>query len=46
MTTGPQLFRVDSESRESQRVKGSDFVDLDLWERRDIQEWVAANPEY
>lgn len=44
MTTGPQLFRINNESRESRRVEEVDFVHLDLWERRDIQEWVAANP--
>lgn len=44
MTTGPQLFRINNESRESHRVKEVDFAHLDLWERRDIQEWVATNP--
>ena len=44
MTTGPQLFRIESESKESRRVKEVDFASLGLRERRDIQEWVAANP--
>ena len=44
MTSGPQLFRVNPESRESDRVEEVDFSRLGLQERRDIQEWVAANP--
>ena len=45
MTTGTQLFRIDSKSRESDRVEEVDFARLGLRERRDIQEWIAANPE-
>ena len=45
MTAGPQLFRIDSESQESHSVEEVDFARLGLRERRDIQEWVAANPE-
>ena len=45
MTTGPQLFRVNDQSQESHRVEEVDFASLGLRERRDIQEWVAANPE-
>ncbi len=44
MTTGPQLFKIDSESRDSERIQEVDFARLGLRERRDIQEWVAANP--
>ena len=45
MTTGPQLFRIDSKSQGSQSVEEVDFARLGLRERRDIQEWVAANLE-
>ncbi len=45
MTIGPQLFRIDSENRESDRVEEVDFARLGLRERRDIQEWIAVNPE-
>ena len=44
MSGEPQLFRVDPESRESERIEEVDFARLGLKERRDIQEWVAANP--
>ena len=44
MTTGPQLFRINSKNRESHKVKEVDFARMGLWERQDIQEWIAANP--
>ena len=44
MTAEPQLFRIDAESRESERIAEVDFARLGFQERRDIQEWVAANP--
>ena len=44
MSSEPQLFRVIQGSRESERVEEADFAQLGLQERRDIQEWVAANP--
>ena len=46
MSHEPQLFRVDPESREwrADRIDEVDFSQLGLRERRDIQEWVAANP--
>ena len=44
MSGEPQLFRVDPQSRESERIEEVDFARLGLKERRDIQEWVAANP--
>ena len=44
MSSEPRLFRVNPESGESQRVDEVDFARLGLQERRDIQEWVAANP--
>ncbi len=44
MSSKPQLFRVNPENRESERIEEADFGRLGLQERRDIQEWVAANP--
>ena len=44
MSAGPQLFRVNSETRESDKVEEVNFARLGLQERRDIQEWIAANP--
>lgn len=40
----PQLFRIDPENRQSEAIEEVDFTRLGLRERRDIQEWVAANP--
>lgn len=44
MTSGPQLFRVDPNTRASDKIAEVDFQDLGLHERRDIQEWIADNP--
>ena len=44
MTAEPQLFRIDAASHKSQRIAEVDFARLGFQERRDIQEWVAANP--
>ena len=44
MSAGPQLFRIDNESRESSRMDEVEFSRLGLQERRDIQEWIATNP--
>ena len=44
MGAEPQLFRINPENRESERIEEVDFARLGLQERRDIQEWVAANP--
>ena len=44
MSGEPQLFRVDPQSRESERIEEVDFRKLGFQECRDIQEWVAANP--
>ena len=44
MSDEPQLYRVEPESRQSDRIEEVDFAQLGLRERRDIQEWVAANP--
>ncbi len=44
MSRGPQLFRIHPSTRESDALREVDFAQLGLQERRDIQEWVAANP--
>ncbi len=44
MSREPQLFRVNQDSWESDRIKEVDFAELGWRERRDIQEWVATNP--
>ena len=45
MSTEPQLFRVDPDTKASIKATEVDFSHLGLEERRDIQEWVVANPE-
>ena len=44
MSTEPQLFRVDPKTKVSAKVNEVDFSHLGLHERRDIQEWIVANP--
>ena len=44
MSTGPQLFRIDDSSRKSEEIMEVEFSQLGFRERRDIQEWIAANP--
>ena len=44
MSAGPQLFRIDPSTHESEEVQEVDLTRLGLRERRDIQEWIAANP--
>jgi hypothetical protein len=44
MSNEPQLFRVNPDSWESDRIEEVDFAELGWKERQDIQEWVAANP--
>ena len=44
MSTKPQLFLVDTSNKKSEAMKEVNFSDLGLWERRDIQEWIAENP--
>ena len=39
-----QLFRINPENRQSDRIEEVDFARLGFQERRDIQEWVASNP--
>ena len=45
MSTEPQLFRVNPESRESERIEEVEFSQLGFQERQHIQEWIAANPD-
>lgn len=44
MSGAPQLFRIDPETQRSEHIEEVDFGQLGFRERRDIQEWVAANP--
>ena len=44
MSGDPKMFRIDPENRESEAIDEVEFARLGLQERRDIQEWVAANP--
>ena len=44
MSNEPQLFRVNPDNKESERIEEVDFAQLGLQERRVIQEWIAANP--
>lgn len=44
MSARPQLFRIEPSAAESKQMQEVDFVRLGFQERRDIQEWVAANP--
>ena len=44
MSGEPQLYRINPENRESEKIQEVEFSQLGLQERRDIQEWVAANP--
>ena len=38
------LFRVDPRDKTVTRVPESSFTALDIWERRDLQEWIAREP--
>ena len=44
MSAEPQLFRINPENRESEKIAEVEFANLGFQERRDIQEWIAANP--
>ena len=44
MSADPQLFRINPDNHESEAITEVDFAQLGFQERRDIQEWVAANP--
>ena len=43
MSAKPKLFKIDPSTRESEAMDKVDFSDLGFQERRDIQEWIAAN---
>ena len=44
MSADPQLFRINPDNHDSKAVTEVEFAQLGFQERRDIQEWVAANP--
>ena len=44
MGADPQLFRINLDNHESEAITEVEFAQLGFQERRDIQEWVAANP--
>ena len=44
MSSEPQLFKVEPEKLAAERIEEVEFSSLGFQERRDIQEWVAANP--
>lgn len=44
MSGEPRLFKVDRDRSELKGVMEVDFSELDVQERKDVQEWVAANP--
>ena len=44
MSREPQLFRINPSTREAEALQEVEFAQLGFQERRDIQEWVAANP--
>ena len=44
MNSASKLFKIDSKDKQSQAIKEAEFSQLGFQERRDIQEWVAANP--
>ena len=44
MSGEPKMFRVNPENRASEAIAEVEFSRLGFQERRDIQEWVAANP--
>ena len=44
MGNGPQMFRINPRNKDTQPLEEVDFADLDLRERPDIQEWIAAHP--
>ena len=44
MSGEPQLYRVEPESRQTDRIQEVDFAQLGIRERHDIQEWIADNP--
>ena len=43
MSSEPRLFKIDPSSKNAEAVTEIEFSGAGLMERRDIQEWVAAN---
>ena len=44
MSSEPQLFKVNPETKDSESMREIEFADLGFQERQHIQEWVAKNP--
>ncbi len=44
MNAAPQLFKIDPKENQSRPIEETEFSRLRLQERRNIQQWVAANP--
>ena len=44
MSREPQLFKIDPGTQKTDSIEEVDFAQLGLQERKNIQEWVAANP--
>ena len=44
MDSEPRLFKIDPLTQQSRSVRETDFATMGFQERRDIQEWVAADP--
>lgn len=38
------LFRIDPRQKNVTQIPASSFKALDIWERRDLQEWIAQEP--
>ena len=45
MSSGPQLFKIYPSEKKAEAVAEVDFSRAGFQERKDIQEWVAANPD-
>jgi hypothetical protein len=39
------IFSVGENLKELQRIDAGNFANLSIWERKNIQEWVRANPQ-
>ena len=44
MSDKSKLFKVNPSERKAEDMVEVDFTELGIQERRDIQEWIAANP--
>ncbi len=45
MSGEPKMFRINPVNRQSQAITEVEFSNLGIQERRDLQEWIAANPD-